>query len=217
MANSHTKLLILDIDETLVFANAKPINGIQPDFEVGPYVVHKRPGVDNFLLACAHIFDELALWTTGSNSYAHAIARHLFLSLDLEPSFVWCSDRCTAVRQSPDRPARWIKDLKKVARRGYNLRRVLMVDNSPEKLRRHRNNLLHVQDFKGNPDDRELPLLNLYLPMIVNQNDLRILDKRTWRSQATAQDFTTPLPLMPRPTQPTRPAPPLGATNLDAF
>jgi RNA polymerase II subunit A small phosphatase-like protein len=64
------KLLILDLDETLVFATEEPLPGRRAaDFRVGPYHVYKRPHLDTFLAACRSWF-EMAVWTSASPLYA---------------------------------------------------------------------------------------------------------------------------------------------------
>ncbi len=54
-------LLILDLDETLIWATEEALDQA-PDFEVGPYSVYKRPGVAEFLATAMQWF-ELAVWT----------------------------------------------------------------------------------------------------------------------------------------------------------
>ena len=48
MAKRFDKLLVLDIDETLIYASdVAPV--AEPDFWVGRYAIHRRPGVGEFL------------------------------------------------------------------------------------------------------------------------------------------------------------------------
>ena len=48
---SPGKLLILDLDETLIFATERPLTR-EADFRVGPYHVYGRPGLADFLDQC---------------------------------------------------------------------------------------------------------------------------------------------------------------------
>ena len=41
-ANPDQKLLILDLDETLIYAQAEALTGRSHDLKVGPYFVYKR-------------------------------------------------------------------------------------------------------------------------------------------------------------------------------
>jgi TFIIF-interacting CTD phosphatase-like protein len=67
----QNKLLILDLDETLLYATAQP-PARPADFAVGDYYVYKRPHVDAFLTQCFDWFD-VAVWTSASPSYAVGI------------------------------------------------------------------------------------------------------------------------------------------------
>ncbi len=61
-------LLILDLDETLVYATKKSAD-VGHDFRVLDYYVRKRPHLDEFL---ERIFDwfEVAVWTSAGGIYA---------------------------------------------------------------------------------------------------------------------------------------------------
>src|SRR5262249_10303252 len=120
-------LLVLDLDETLVFAE----RGLRaPDFVVGPYGVRKRPHVDTFLDRVGGPF-RLAVWTASSADYAHGVVRTLFGLREL--AFVWTSARCTLKYDYETHDFVQLKRLGKLRRRGWDLRRVLVVDDSPEK------------------------------------------------------------------------------------
>lgn len=47
----------------------------------------------------------------------------------------------------------YAKRLKKVQRRGYNLRRVLIVDDTPEKVLHNYGNAIYATPFLGDPAD----------------------------------------------------------------
>nr|WP_305119105.1 NIF family HAD-type phosphatase [Tahibacter harae] len=73
------------------------------------------------------------------------------------------------------------KPLRKLRRRDYGLRRVLVVDDSPEKHTRNYANLVAVQAFEGDPADDELPRLARYLEQLAPEPDHRRVEKRRWR------------------------------------
>jgi TFIIF-interacting CTD phosphatase-like protein len=62
MLKSKDKLLILDLDETLIHAAEKPLLQ-QANFSVYDYHVYKRPYLDTFLTTCLDCFD-VAVWTS---------------------------------------------------------------------------------------------------------------------------------------------------------
>lgn len=176
-------LLILDLDETLVHATDAPLERAH-DFEVGPYVVYRRPGVDAFIRAMSAHF-ELAVWTSSTRLYAEPVVAELFPA-DIAPGFVWSRERCTR-RFDPDtHDFEWAKNLDKVKRRGYPLERVLIVDDTPKKLDRHYGNLVRVKPFEGDPSDTELFGLIEYLPTLADAANVRSIEKRDWRKARTA-------------------------------
>ena len=172
-------LLILDLDETLVFATSLPLERSY-DFAAGPYAVYRGPGLEGFLEQAARHF-ELAVWTSSTAAYAAAVCDEIFASSS--PSFVWSRNRCTLRLDPESREDYWLKDLKKVKRLGYALEPVLVVDDSPQKLRRNFGNHVKVAPYLGAADDDELSHLGRYLPTLKSHPDVRTVEKRGWRSK----------------------------------
>lgn len=170
------KLVVLDLDETLIHAVETPLDRAA-DFEVPPYHIYKRPGVDHFLTTIAEVY-RLSVWTSSSPDYAREVCDVLFDALPLE--FVWASDRCTVTR---DRELdRWImaKRLKKLRRLGYSLEEVVVVDDSPEKHTQNYGNLVLVRPFEGSPLDNELSSLLPFLRQLALAPNIRSVEKRDW-------------------------------------
>lgn len=175
---SDRTLLILDLDETLVHATDAPLERAH-DFEVGPYVVYRRPGVDAFIRAMDAHF-ELAVWTSSTRLYAEPMVAELFPA-GIVPSFVWSRERCTQRFNPETHDFEWAKNLDKLKRKGYPLERVLMIDDTPEKLAKHYGNLVRVKPFEGDPSDAELFGLIDYLPTLADAANVRRIEKRHWR------------------------------------
>ncbi len=177
MASLKDKLLILDLDETLIYATEQPLN-YSPDFQVGPYLVYKRPFVDDFLLVCQYWFD-VAVWTSASPGYAAGIVDALF---PYAPAFVWASDRCTQA-YDPERGEHFsVKNLRKVKQRGYRLEQIVVVDDTAEKHQQNYGNLVRVSAWTGELEDTELRLLLSYLQGLRAAENIRTVEKRQWRS-----------------------------------
>jgi RNA polymerase II subunit A small phosphatase-like protein len=95
--------------------------------------------------------------------------------------FIWSSSRCVH-RYDPELQTQYsVKDLRKVTRRGYALDRILVIDDSPEKLERHYGNHLQVRPFFGEPGDTELRDVLPFLQSIKDAANFRTIEKRTWR------------------------------------
>lgn len=171
--------LVLDLDETLIHAATKPLV-TEPDFQVGPFSVYRRPYLAEFLESCFSSF-EVAVWTSAGRDYASEVIGPVFGARPL--NFFWSSERCTQ-RTNLDTYERYtVKDLKKIKRLGISLDRVLMVDDSPEKLERNYGNHVWIRPFEGDPEDSELPPLARYLESISDVPDFRRIEKRHWRRQ----------------------------------
>lgn len=172
------KLLVLDLDETLVFATRTPLDR-SPEFQVGPYGVYRRPGLLEFLRACQSIFD-VAVWTSSSRDYAEGVVTELFKGLP-PPVFVWSRERCTQRSDGETHEHFWLKDLAKLKRKGYSLEQVIVVDDTAAKLFRTYGNLVCVRSWEGDLNDRELPVLQKYLETLATVSNVRTIDKRGWR------------------------------------
>ena len=184
----HKKLLILDLDETLIFATEKQLPH-EADFRFFSYHVYLRPHVREFIAFCLEHFD-CAVWTSASEGYAAIIVKHLF-GEDPSLKFVWARQRCTRVFNPEYQDFDWVKDLRKVKRRGYMLEQVIMLDDTPKKLRRNYGNLVRMNMFEGDTRDNELKLAMAYLQELKQAENIRAVEKRGWRARFLEGDGKT--------------------------
>jgi len=184
-------LLILDLDETLIHATAERIRD-DFDFQVFQYYVYLRPGLATFLTQCAAHFT-LAVWSSASDDYVQAVVKQAFPE-HITPAFVWARARCTRFRLAePDEQGfdsldyatsyEFAKRLKKVVRRGFDLKRTLIVDDTPEKVRQNYGNAIYIKPYIGERDDQELASLANYLLTLKDVENVRTIEKRNWRQQ----------------------------------
>ena len=118
------KLLILDLDETLVYATEKPL-GRRADFQTELYYVYKSPHVAEFLEFCQEHFS-VAVRTTVGAEFAEEVVKEVFPS-DYPLEFLWSRERCTKVYDANELEHYFVKDLAKLKRKGYRLESTLMV------------------------------------------------------------------------------------------
>jgi RNA polymerase II subunit A small phosphatase-like protein len=183
-------LLVLDLDETLLHATETRLTIAPHHHEVGPYFLYLRPGLAAFLEQIALAY-RLAVWTSSSPSYARKVCALIFTDPG-RLEFMWASDRCTPIRDVETDIWFNAKRLRKLKRRGYDLVRVLVVDDSPEKHTRNYGNLVQVAPFTGDPADDELFQLGLYLSELAVEPNFRRIDKREWRRRFTAAQTHRP-------------------------
>ena len=178
---SSTKLLILDLDETLIYATERCLDR-KPDFLVGEYFVYKRPYLDTFLQTCFDRFD-VAVWTSSTSDYATEVVTEIFTAPQ-DLVFVWARDRCTRGFDPEFYEYYYRKTLKKVKRRkGYALESIIAVDDTPQKWYQSYSNLVRVQPFEGDESDNELLQLPIYLERLSMVENVRSIEKRGWRSK----------------------------------
>lgn len=195
MDRPYDKLLVLDLDETLIHTVApfgcrelkhKPHFGI-----FGGYVVYRRPGVQEFLDECFQKFREVALWTAGTRPYAFEVLPHLCDTSNF--SFVWGREKCTWHRvfdmdstHNSDTwtHGHWLKDIRKLKRKGYAQEQILFVDDSPHNFKRSYGNYVPIRKFLGDPEDRELERLSRYLDTLGPVPNVRTVEKRHWQAMS---------------------------------
>jgi carboxy-terminal domain RNA polymerase II polypeptide A small phosphatase len=173
-------LLILDLDETLVYSSEYILDR-NPDFCVGKYFVYTRPGLDLFLSTCSQLY-EVAVWTFGSQDYACEIIDSIFPG-NVHLHFVFDNERCIYRFNHELGRYEIIKPLKKVRRKGFTLDKVLVVDDNSDTFQYNYGNAILVSKYYGDIKDSELFALTKYLSNIYKVNDVRKIEKRGWRSK----------------------------------
>jgi RNA polymerase II subunit A small phosphatase-like protein len=175
-------LLILDLDETLVYARRK-LDGYGYEFQVGDCYVSCRPHLSQFLNSVLEMFT-VAVWTSAGEDYGRRVIEQIFPDPS-QLAFSWFADRCTRRFDAESREQYFLKDLEKVRRMGFNLERVLMIDDTANKLGRQYGNLVLIGPFYGDPADRELQTVLPFLVWIRNQPSFRSIEKRNWRTHSS--------------------------------
>ena len=171
-------LLILDLDETLVYSSELKLS-YKEDYIVDKYYVYKRPGVDDFLESIQHNFD-VAIWTSSTEDYAQNIVSNIFPD-NYPLKFIYGRTKCTLTFLFEHQKYVYAKNLSKLKRKDFSLEKILIIDDSPEKLKRNYGNHIRVEPFTGSRDDKELSKLSKYLKMIKTKQNVRKIEKRTWR------------------------------------
>ena len=176
------KLLILDLDETLIHASEAPLEiEVEHDFLACDYFVYKRPYVDHFLEFCQNEF-KVAVWTSAGSEFAEIVYKKLF-GEKYQLEFLWSRERCTRYFRPEYYDSEYLKNLKKSKRKGFPLEQTIMIDNTPAKLIKNYGNLVKVIDFEGDQRDKELLFLIEYLKELKLVKNVRKIEKRGWRNK----------------------------------
>ncbi|PRP91316.1 NLI interacting factor-like phosphatase [Enhygromyxa salina] len=176
----HAKLLVLDLDETLIHARARGEAELPwpPQRQVAHFRVYLRPGVREFMNAALDRFVAVGVWTSATTDYATAMLERIVDRRRLR--FIYCRERCTQRRDVDLDETYWIKDIRKLDGFGFDKHQILVVDDKPRGLERSYGNLVRIPPFEGDPEDRTLARLGPYLDQLGAVEDVRAVEKRGW-------------------------------------
>ena len=179
-------LLILDIDETLIHTENVPdeyTDQYDYDFKfkgngISLYYTKKRPYLDQFLDFAYANFD-IAIWTAAGEDYAREILKNIRV-LESSLKFFYTRDNCT-IKLSYDYSDYYgVKNLNKLKKKGYDLNKVLIVDDKADTAVNNYSNLILIKPFTDDTDDTELLKLISYLQTIKDESNYRGIEKRGW-------------------------------------
>jgi CTD small phosphatase-like protein 2 len=182
--NNDKKLLILDLDETLIYSDfskcpeinekevSKHISIFLQDELIKPTFieVYLRPGIENFLIEMDKFFD-LAIFTAACKNYADKII-NIFDPQNKFFKFRLYRESCINLQNII-----YIKDLRIIE--NFKPESTILVDNSLFSFSNNITNGILVNSFYGNKNDNQLKNLSNYLKKnIIPADDVRdVIDK----------------------------------------
>lgn len=208
-------LIIFDLDETLFHTEAQRKaqrdTSLKPEgrsakqrqqpysdqlcrvvFEDNYYIYEGRlrPGARELVRDVRQLGAQTAIWTSSTEDYARFFIDSFFPDWHRQYLFCWTRQHCELRRSWRHPQLNYVKDLNKVTR-AWNvpLRQILMVDDSPEKLQSHKDHLLQVTPWLGNPYDDQLNRLGAFLfAMSLQSFEPRRL-VRQWQRHGSSKDW----------------------------
>jgi len=170
--------VILDLDETLIHSTEQEIDK-KYDFQFDSYFVYKRPGLHQFINQLGEIYD-IGVWSSASDDYVKIICNHIFKD-EIKPKFIYGRSKCTARRDLETDTYVYEKRIDKLKSLGYDKNKIIIIDDSREKLRTNYGNAIYIKEFTGNSNDNELEKLYQYLITLKDVENVRNIEKRNWR------------------------------------
>lgn len=172
---ANKKCLILDLDETLIFAhNESSDQGYDEriDLYIGENRTHSifvyyRPFLKEFLEYVSAKW-EIGVFTSSSNIYANAILERI------DPGNKYINFRLFKTSCYRDCNNHLIKDLEIIGNR--ELKHVIMVDNSIDSVIYHLENCVPCVPFYGDGKDQELVSLAKFLDLVHQEADVRVFN-----------------------------------------
>lgn len=178
MENKSDKLIILDLDETLVHATQEELD-IPCDFQFDKYFIYERPYLRQFLTDLSKHF-ELGIWSSAGDDYVSEIVRHIKPG-QVDFVVVWGRSKCSLKRDLVFDTHSFEKRLEKLKKKGFRLEQILIVDDTPSKSRQNFGNAIYIKEFTGDKNDQELQFLYEYLLTFKTVDNVRAIEKRRWR------------------------------------
>ncbi|MBD8089381.1 HAD family hydrolase [Pseudomonas fluorescens] len=172
------KLLVLDLDECLLYAEKRPFENWQ--YLVKDLYVTIRPGVEAMLDAVAPHYDFI-VWSNTDPAYVYAKLdafwpqRHPILD-------VYSSLQCK-LKVEGGYGLPFYKDLKKIIKHHpqYQLAQIIALDDKPAVYKDFYGNFLLAHEFKGDLNDRHLERVTKFLVHIADEPNVRKIEKRWFK------------------------------------
>lgn len=152
------KLLVFDLDETLIYSSTKKL-GYAPPFKCGQYYVYTRPHL-LFILENLSQYYGIGIWSAADEDYVIDIVQQIIPSyIDLE--FIWDKKWCQHIENNKD--SVFIKPLDKLDALNWQISQILLVDDNLEQANLFYNQTYPIKPFKGDKNDRELIIFYQWL------------------------------------------------------
>lgn len=173
----NRKLLVLDIDGTMVNCDDRPLSWYDTTFDLPTrggqerFYVQIRPGLSDFLTEASKDYD-LAVWTASSYDYAQAILKQI-TPPGITYKKVFGGDRCIRKRDTWEYTVTTIKPLRKIWK-GYGRTRTLIVDDTRVTYCQNYGNAIAIQTYTGAKEDDELQKMLTILKQRKDSGDVRL-------------------------------------------
>jgi len=138
------KLVVLDVDNCLIYANT---SNEDYDFKIRYYRVKKRDHLDSFLNHILQKYD-VAIWSANFYQYVHDIVEKL--NLKQKVKFIHTEDDCL-IKHEQGR-VKYVKYLSIIEDYGYDMKDIIMVDDNIDGFPKFKDNVIFIPPFKGEKD-----------------------------------------------------------------
>ena len=170
-------LVVLDLDETLIFSSDYPLDR-PASFNVFGLYVYKRPFLNYFLSALHYRYD-IAIWSAGTKEYVDIIISHI-IPPEIRLKFVWCKKQC--IKEWVAGRLEFTKPLSKI----YWYNHIVIVDDNGYATYENKDFCLVPRKFQGELLDSELLNILYYLETIY---DVPVPNHTYWNSRNEPENF----------------------------
>lgn len=174
------KLVILDLDETLIHASKLKLP-IDENFKYENYFIYIRPHLEFFLKEISKYY-KIGIWSSADDTYVKDIVEHI-KPKNINFQIIWGRSKCSLKRDITFDQYFYEKRIDKLKKQGFRLEQILIVDDTPEKARTNYGNAIYIKEYNGDVNDKELINLERYLHELKNEENVRNIEKRHWRNK----------------------------------
>ena len=150
MPDNPEKLLVLDLDETLIHSTLSRLS-YEEGFSFDRYFVYKRPLLEMFLTNIAKHY-RVGIWSSAGDEYVQTISDQI-KPPQINYEFVWGRSRCTLKRDMETDTFEYAKKLSKLKKKGFSLEDILIVDDTHQKAKSNYGNAIYIKEFTGDDTD----------------------------------------------------------------
>jgi len=187
----HVKLIVLDLDGTLIDTSSKGIYKIETN--LGTLMLTPRPHLQEFLNYCFDNFN-VGIYTAATRPYALDVLKIILNDSHFSKiKFLKCYDNCSR-RVSNEikgefndgdnyiiyKPLKsiWNKNIGR--KNGWTKDNTLIIEDTPETCIKNYGNAIYVPSFKYYKKDDTLKNLIYFIKHIETVGKIRSLEKRKW-------------------------------------
>ena len=179
------KLLILDLDETLIHSTATKLN-LQEDFKFQKYYVYKRPHLTWFLTEVSKHF-RIGVWSAADEQYVEKIVEQI-LPKNIVLEIMWGQSWCSFKEDIKGNYVHYEKRLLKLTKLNFKMESIILIDDNEENARINKENTILIKPFKGKETDNELKYLFDYLITIKDVENIAAIEKSYNTEKQTAHN-----------------------------
>jgi TFIIF-interacting CTD phosphatase-like protein len=174
----HKKLLILDLDNTLIYTADKCQDGAHDILIIDDhkFYVKKRPYLIQFI---EYIFDNftVAIWSAGNRIYVEPIVDFIFGDYKQFIHFIYSKEDC--IRELYNEREIFLKPIDNIL--SYEPFEIIILDDNDQTFIKNINNAIKISAWYGNENDTKLlECINILTPISKTDNVMSIIEKNQY-------------------------------------
>ncbi len=184
MESNSRKLLVLDLDSTLIWSDFKET--INYDFTIWVanccIWIKTRPNLSIFLDYCFSHYD-VGVWSAATREYVLKVVNYIFRGKSLK--FIMSGERCTQHfwydklnHQYTNIVLKKLVKIWNVKKWHYRKHNTLILDDNNETYLKNRGNAIPINAYLGGNIDNEFMRIIIILENVKNCPDVRLIDKK---------------------------------------